>query len=102
MTDNSPCPAPGNPKKETPKVVLGAGISDYATEELEASIRPMNISPETFAQGIANRTIYVYFYGNIEYSDTINPEAVHHATFCGRYNAQRVTMDACEKHNAID
>jgi hypothetical protein len=106
MTDDFPCPAPNNPKRQTAeevsKFVLGSGISDFSVDSPGTTIKPTNLSTEAFTQLLATGAFRIYFYGDIEYNDIVDPRIIHHTTFCGRYNVQTGRLDICEKHNRMD
>lgn len=100
ITDEHPCPSPGNPQRlsegENSVFVLGAGIAGPVS------------SPGTtitVAEGLANllstRKIRLYFYGYIRYLDTLR-RAAHTTTFCGMYGAESKSWTVCEKHNRMD
>jgi hypothetical protein len=106
MTDNLSCPAPNNPKsrdtREHPRFALGPGASGFIVDGPGTPITLANTSIEDFKQLLSSDIRHIYFYGNIEYSDTIDTKAVHHTTFCGRYDVNTGMLNVCEKHNGMD
>lgn len=105
MTDDLPCPAPGNPKRtnlEKSDFVLGSGSSGFTIESPGTNILPSNFSSATFSQLLSSGALLIYFYGEIGYSDLIDPNTIHHTKFCGRYQVETNTLVICEKHNKSD
>lgn len=100
ITDDWTCPSPGNPKqdREFSATVLGSGNAlDVSSAGTTASTKPDPLNTL-----LANKRVRVYFYGYVTYHDLIDPEAVHHTTFCGLYSPDLRVWVVCEKHNKAD
>jgi hypothetical protein len=101
MTDDFPCPAPNNPKgtgrNEISKFTIGAG-APFPLSSPGTTISPVDQLLRLLDSG----ALRLYFYGDLSYGDILERKAVHHMTFCARYNTITKTLEVCEKHNWMD
>src|SRR6266567_602738 len=92
MTDDFPCPAANNPKRlpgaEISKFTLGSG-APFPLDSPGTSISPVNKLLPLLPSG----ALRIYFYGDLTYTDILNPKVTHHTTFCGRYNIATNSLD---------
>jgi hypothetical protein len=100
ITDEWPCPSPGNPKqdREVSITVLGSG----GALDINSAGTTASTTPDDLNTLLANKRVRVYFYGYVTYHDLLDVEAVHHTTFCGLYNPDVKMWVVCEKHNKAD
>lgn len=107
LGDDYPCPSPRNPP--------GAGSPTHSIAVIGPNSPPVFVrSPGTTVTAPANRppgvfdrlmssgVLRLYFYGDITYSELLNPKIVHHSQFCGVYEPTSRDFNVCDHHTNVD
>ena len=105
LPDGYPCPAPGNPP-ELPHMVHSQTVIGPNSPPVSVESRGTTITPVSrhgvLVPLISSRALRLYFYGDISYAEFLNPKITHHTEFCGVYNIDTKSFDACEHHNNVN